>query len=260
MNHGPKIATLDIETSPIVAYTWGLFKVNIGLNQILQDWTILSFSAKPLHGKAEYWDVEGQADLRDDTHLLHLLWTWLDESDIIIAQNGRAFDIKKIQARFVQAGMPPPSPFKIVDTLEMAKQIAKFTSNRQDWLSQILTDEAKEHHKEFPGMDLWNECMKGNPRAWAVMKKYNIKDVLGCEKMYLAMLPYYQGHPNVAAYYEDDAVRCPKCGSTSIHATDKPVFTQTGKYVQYQCAGCSGFSRSRYTLNSKAKRLSLLSN
>jgi hypothetical protein len=28
-------------------------------------------------------------------------------------------------------------------------------------------------------MDLWNECLKGNPKAWRVMKKYN------CIPMYL---------------------------------------------------------------------------
>lgn len=258
MHQGPKIGTLDIETSPIVAYTWGLFKVNVGLNQILQDWTILSFAVKPLHGEGSYYDVRGQDDLRDDTHLLHLLWEWLNELDIVVAQNGRAFDVKKIMARFLEAGMPPPSPFKVVDTLEMAKQIARFTSNKQDWLSQLLTDEPKEHHNEFPGMDLWVECLKGNPRAWEVMEEYNRKDVAGCEKMYLTMLPYYQGHPNVAAYYHDDAVRCPRCGSTSVDAMDAPALTQVGQYIQYKCGGCGGFSRSRYTLNSTAKRKALL--
>lgn len=258
MHQGPKIGTLDIETSPIVAYTWGLWKVNVGLNQILQDWTILSFAVKPLHGDVSYYDVRGQADLRDDTHLLHLLWVYLDELDIVIAQNGRAFDVKKIMARFLEAGLPPPSPFRVVDTLEMAKQIAKFTSNKQDWLSQLLTDAPKEHHNEFPGMDLWVQCLEGNPRAWEVMEEYNRLDVVGCEGMYHAMLPYYQGHPNVAAYYPDDAVRCPRCGSASLVAADEPALTNTGSYTRYQCGGCGGYSRSRYTQNTLSKRKSLL--
>jgi len=257
---GPKVVTLDIETSPIVAYVWSLFKVNVGLNQILTDWSILSFSHKWLHAKrVHYADVSQQSDLRDDSALLSLLWHVLDEADIVVAQNGLAFDVKKINARFLQMGWQPPRPFKVVDTLLMAKQIAKFTSNRQDWLSQVLTDQPKEHHNEFPGMELWNECLKGNPKAWACMKKYNKRDITGCEKMYLAMRPYYVGHPNVAAYYDDDAMRCPKCGS--IHQRDAgPVYTQTGQYTRYQCIDCGGFSRSRYTLNSKSKRQSLLAN
>lgn len=256
---GPKIVTLDIETAPIVAYVWGTFKQHVGLGSILHDWSILSFSFKWLDQKRVFYsDVSGKANLRDDGELLHELWCVLDEADIVIGQNGRQFDIKKIMARFLQAGFAPPSPFKIVDTLEMAKQIAKFTSNKQDWLSQLLTDQPKEHHNEFPGMDLWVECLKGNRRAWAVMKKYNKIDVVGCEKMYLAMRPYYEGHPNVAAYYDDDMIRCPRCGSGSMELQAKPARTNTGEYRRYQCGGCGGYARDRYTLNSKAKRKALL--
>lgn len=107
-------------------------------------------------------------------------------------------------------------------------------------------------------MDLWVQCLAGNPRAWAVMKKYNKLDVIGCEKMYLAMLPYYQGHPNVAAYYDDDVTRCPRCGVPDMQMLETPALTQTGEYHRYRCGGCGGFARSRYTVNSKAKRQSLL--
>jgi RNase_H superfamily len=258
---GPRIATLDIETAPITAYVWGLFKQNVGLNQIITDWSILSFSYKWLHSKkVHYSDVSGQEDLRDDSNLLDELWQVLDDADIIVAQNGRQFDVKKINARFLEAGFEPPSPYRIVDTLEMAKQIAKFTSNKQDWLSQLLTDQPKEHHNEFPGMTLWTECLAGNMRAWAVMKKYNKRDITGCESMYLAMRPFYQGHPNVAAYYADDARRCPKCGTADMIEQEKPALTDVGRYTQYKCGGCGGFSRSRYTQNSIEKRQALLTN
>lgn len=257
---GPKIATLDIETSPIVAHVWSLWKVNVGLNQILRDWSIMSFSFKWLGQKQVFYsDTRNMEDPRDDSELLNELWCVLDEADIIIAQNGVAFDVKKIQARFIEAGFEPPRPFKVIDTLLMAKQVAKFTSNRQDWLSQKLTSQPKGHHKEFPGMELWNECLKGNLKAWDAMKKYNKQDIRGCEEMYLALRPYYQGHPNVAAYYDDETTRCPRCGDHDI-STDGVTYTQTGAYHRFKCHSCGGFSRSRYTINTKAKRLSLLAN
>lgn len=261
MSHGPTITTLDIETAPITAYVWGLFKQNVGLNQIVQDWTILSLAWKHLGvDDVHYQDVFGQDDLRDDSGLLVVLWHILDEADIIVGQNIAGFDTKKINARFIEAGLPPPSPYKLIDTLLMAKQVARFTSNKLDWLSQRLAENKKDHHTEFPGMDLWVECLKGNPRAWAEMKKYNIGDIPSCEEVYLKLRPYYQGHPNVAAYYADDEVRCPRCGSTALGILDSPALTQTGEYRRYHCGGCGGYSRSRYTLNSKAKRMSLLSN
>jgi ribosomal protein S27AE len=257
---GPRIATLDIETSPIVAYVWGLWKVNIGLNQIVQEWSVMSYCYKPLGGKIVYDDTSKKANPRDDRDLMAGLHALLCETDIVIAQNGKAFDMKKINARFIELGFPPLPPIKVIDTLLIAKDVAKFTSNRLEWLSKHLTDTPKYSHSEFPGMELWTECLNGNPKAWKVMKKYNCIDVPGTEELYLKLRPYMQGHPNVAAYYDDDAMRCPRCGSTHLTALDKPAYTQTGQYIRYQCGECFGFARSRYTLNSKRKRLSLLSN
>lgn len=257
----PRIGTLDIETSPIIAYVWSLWKQNVGLNQILEDWSILSYCYKWLGQKGvTYEDVEGQENLRDDSKLLIGLWTFLDEADIVIAQNGVGFDIKKINARFIEAGMPPPSPFKVVDTMLEARKIARFTSNKLEWLSQKLTDQPKSAHKEFPGMELWVECLKNNPKAWRVMRKYNPIDVIATEKVYLQLLPYITGHPNVAAYSDEhEDIACPKCGGTDVEKRGF-TFTQTGKYQRYCCNSCNGWSRSRYTLNTKGKRLSLLSN
>lgn len=256
----PIINTLDIETAPIEAATWGLFKQNVGLNQIRKDWTILSVAWKTL-GKAPvtYFDTSEKEDVRDDRELLDIIWKVLDESDIIIAQNGVRFDAKKINARFLQADMPPPRPYKIIDTLLMAKQVAAFTSNKLDWLSQILTDTQKDHHNAFPGMELWNECLKGNPAAWRAMKRYNKRDIPSCEKVYLRLRPYYAGHPNLAQYYADEKLRCPKCGSTHVEDVGS-VFTQASEYRQYRCSACHGYSRSRYTVNTKGKRAALLSN
>lgn len=261
MSHGPTITTLDIETAPITAYVWGLFKVNVGLNQIVRDWSILSVAWKHLGADEVYYqDTSKQDDVQDDADLLVVLWHILDEADFIIAQNGRRFDAKKINARFVQAGMPPPSPYRIIDTLEMAKDVAMFTSNKLDWLSQILAKgKEKDHHTEFPGMELWTECLKGNPRAWAVMRKYNEADIPSCEEVYLKLRPYYSMHPNISAHFDDDVMRCPRCTSEDLTDTGHVTRTNVSEYKRFQCGGCGGFSRSRYTINSRAKRAALLS-
>lgn len=258
---GPRIGTLDIETSPIEAYVWSLWKVNIGLNQIIKEWSVMSYCYKDLgKKKIHYDDTSQEADPRDDRRLMQGLHDLLSTVDIIIAQNGKAFDLKKINARFIELGMLPVAPIKVIDTMLIAKDVAKFTSNRLAWLSEHLTDTPKDEHKEFPGMELWSECLKGNPRAWKVMKKYNCIDVPATEKLYLKLRPYMVGHPNVAAYYNDDNTRCPRCGSTDLKVMAKPALTQVSEYTRYQCSSCGGFARSRYTKNSKAKRLSLLTN
>lgn len=258
---GPKIVTLDIETSPIVAYVWSLFKVNIGLNQIVREWSIMSYCIKELGKKrVTYVDTSKMEDPRDDSELLTQLHADLSDVDIVVTQNGKAFDMKKINARFIEAGMLPLSPIKVIDTMLAAKEVAKFTSNRLEWLSKHLTDTPKYAHSEFPGMELWTECLNGNPKAWRVMKKYNCIDVPATEKLYLKLRPYMIGHPNLASYYDDDHMRCPRCASTALNKVEKPALTQSGQYTRYQCGNCGGFARSRYTQNSKAKRYSLLTN
>lgn len=257
---GPRIVTLDIETAPIQSHHWRLWKENIGLSQIMAEWSVLSFCAKWLDARIPiYEDVSGQDDVRDDSNLLGKLWTVLDEADFVVAQNGKRFDLKKIRARMVMHGMPPFSPVTVIDTMLIAKDVFGFTSNRLEWLSTHLSKVKKLKHGKFPGFDLWTECLKGNPAAWAEMKKYNIVDVRATEEVYLSLRPWAEGHPNVAAFWPDEEMRCPKCGSK--HLTQRGFqYTQTGQYHRYSCNKCGGWSRSRYTLNSTNKRKSLLSN
>jgi RNase P subunit RPR2 len=260
--NGPRIVTLDIETAPIESYHWGLWDQNIGLEQIKTEWTILSFSAKWLGTKGviyKHTGGRGAGKVRDDLGLLKELWSILDEADIVIAQNGQAFDIKKINSRMLMANFKPYSPIKVIDTMLVAKRHFSFTSNKLKWLSGHLTDAKKSEHKLFPGFELWAECLKDNPKAWKEMEKYNCIDVLATEELYLKLRPWIEGHVNVAAYSEMEEMACPKCGSSHVQKRGR-AFTQTGEYVRFQCQDCGGWARSRYTINTSSKRKSLLSN
>lgn len=261
-HNGPKVLSLDIETSPIEGRVWGLFKQNVGLNQITKDWNILSFCAKWLHrDDVIYRDLRDAENIADDSVLVAELWELLNEADIVIAQNGKRFDLPKIQARFVMQGLRPPAPYKIVDTMLIAKQQFGFTSKKLEYMTEALCTTKKRKHEKFPGMELWNQCLAGNPEAWEEMRLYNIDDVLSMEELYLIMRPWFVGHPNVAMYFVDDKpqYRCPKCGSTDIHQ-DGWTPTQTGKYERMHCTPCGGWSRGRYTKNTREERNVLLSN
>ncbi len=259
MKNGPRIVTLDIETAPLSSYHWGLYDQNIGLNQIEVEWSILSFSAKWLgNPRIEYADTSS-GNVRDDKKLLKRLWEILDQADIVVAQNGLAFDIKKINSRLLMHGYAPYAPIKVIDTMLVAKKHFAFTSNKLEWLSTHLTDAKKSTHKQFAGFELWSECLKGNPKAWREMKKYNCLDTLATEQLYLKLRPWIEGHPNVAAYGPDIQTACPKCGSTKVQSRGKAV-TQTGEYTRMQCQACGGWSRTRFVTNTAVKRKSLLSN
>ena len=261
----PIIVGIDIETSPIIAYTWGTFKQFIGLNQIIHDWSVLSYCAIDLDDldnprKYRYRDVSKQKDFYDDREIMQGLWDELDRADIVITQNGKKFDIKKINARFLAYGMLPPSPYKVIDTMLEARAIAALTSNKLEWLTAVLSpDQKKDKHNDFPGFELWSECLKGNKQAWASMRKYNPQDVVGMLRVYLKLRPFMVGHPNVAVYEDMAELACPKCGSRDVQQRGF-TFTQTGKYQRIRCKCCGGWSRTRYTENLPETRKSLLSN
>lgn len=258
---GPKITLLDIELAPIDAHTWGLFDQTVGLNQIKGEWSILSYCAMPLHGKRAdivYADTFDKADKRDDFDLCRGLWDIMHDSDVIVAQNGKRFDMRKIRARMIMHGFPPPSPVRVEDTLLMARSVAAFTSNKLEWLTKYLSRTQKRKHKRFPGHELWGEFLDGNPAARKEMRTYNIGDVTSMRDVYLRLRPWAPGRVNVAAYNDDETVSCPICGSKNIQQ-DGFSYTNVSQYPRYHCGDCLGWSRGRYTINTKAKRKALLS-
>lgn len=254
---GPRIVTLDIETAPIQAFVWGTYDVNVGLEMIQEDWSILSFSAKWLgEPKVIYHDTggRGREKVRDDRDLLGKLWALLDEADVVIAQNGVAFDIRKINARLIAAGFKPYSPIRVVDTMLAAKRRFGFTSNKLAWLSQKLTKAKKLTHKKFPGFELWAACLRDEAAAWKEMRRYNQVDVIATEELYLKLRPWIENHPNFAAYVDCDDPACTRCGSKNVQRRGRTV-TNAGEYPRFQCTDCGGWSRGRQTLRRRKNAL-----
>ncbi|MGH1510383.1 ribonuclease H-like domain-containing protein [Ralstonia solanacearum] len=258
----PRILFLDIETAPLLGYVWGLWNNNLGLNQVAKEWCILSYCAKWSGQRTyTYEDTFKQRNREDDKRLVRSLWKLLDQADIVVAQNGIKFDVRKIQARFILLGMPPPSPFRVVDTMIEARKHFGFTSNKLEWLTaKLCTKHKKKRHAKFPGFELWKEFLAGNPAAQKEMEEYNIEDTLSLEELYTVLRPWMQGHPNVGNYDDSEdegAVKCPACGSHNVIRNGKR-YTQVGQYARYQCRDCKHWSRGRLMTNTKAQRENLL--
>lgn len=257
-NDGPKVLLLDIETAPILASVWGLFDQTISLNQIQKDWHILSFAAKWLNespNKIIYMDQRNSKNIEDDRKLLEAIWKLLDECDVLISQNGVSFDVKKLNARFVMNGMKPPSSFKNIDTLRIARKKFSFTSNKLEYMTdKLCTKYKKLKHGKFAGFELWKECLAGNPEAWEEMKKYNINDVLSLEELYHKLQPW-DNTVNFDLYRDSEITTC-NCGGKKFQRRGFH-YTKVGKYQKFQCLICGAWSHSSENLFSKDKRKSL---
>lgn len=238
----PKILILDVETFPNTAYVWRFFKENIGAKQVLEYSTLASFAYKWLGDDVTWYeDTEHQSEKQ----LVRKLLNVLDAADIVVAHNGAKFDLPTIQGRALVLGLKPPSPYKIVDTLLVARYEFNFPANSLEHLAILLGVEKKGQHQKFPGFELWDQCMKNNPEAWEEMRVYNKQDVDTLEQIYLKMRPFMKRHPNVAVYEETEQTICPKCGSSHIQWRGYAV-TNVYKYRKFQCQSCGGWARTRF--------------
>lgn len=251
---GPKILFLDIELAPLRAALWSIWQQGVGLNQVESDWFILSFCGKWAHsGEVIYKDLRGKVSEEDDSELVEALFDLLNQADIVVAHNGRKFDVKKINARLLLNGFPKPSHYRVVDTLEQAKQQFSFTSNKLEYLTDKLCETKKSTHGKFAGYVLWSECLKDNPEAWDEMESYNKLDVLSLEELYSVLSSWDSKLPNYDVYVDEvlDMKEWEKEGF---------YYTNLGKYQIYRNKVTGVQRRSRINLLSKEKRKSLLAN
>jgi len=251
---------LDIETSPNICYTWGLFNQNIGLEQIVKAGSTLSFAAK--------WEIDGEIAkslvFKSVYHdgmeaMIESAHSLLDEADIIVHYNGINFDIPILNKEFIKLGHLPPTPYQQLDLLRSVRAKFRFASNKLDFVSQFLGLGAKHPNK---GMALWTGCMDGDKESWKQMREYNIQDVELLPKLYYRLLPWISDHPNMGLYAidKDDEkaeMRCTNCGSDHIsHNGTETLMTQ--QYHRYRCGDCGTNLRGRSTILPLAVRKAIL--
>lgn len=234
----PLIAYLDIETAPISGLSWTIYDTN--LIHVIEPTFILSYAIKwegqtrvKTHALCDY-PLYAKNKL-SDRELAKTLWADIDKADIIIAHNGDQFDLKKINSRLVVHGFPPPSPYKTIDTLKVARRHFRFDSNKLDNIGRYLGVGRKLAHT---GKDLWLGCMNGDPASWKVMRRYNAHDVVLLEAVYQKLKAWDSSHPNLALY--DDTPGCPKCRSTRIQHRGFNV-AKTRKTARMHCQDCGGW-------------------
>ena len=243
-----KTIIFDIETAPMMAFVWKLWKENIGLPQIVSDWFILCWSAKWLYSSEIITEhlTSKEAIAQDDGRIVTDLWGLINKADIVIAYNGISFDIPKINSRFLIHGLPPTKPYFSVDPCVIAKKQFGFSSNKLDALAQHFGIPLK-LDTDF---DLWKRCFNGDEEALKYMAKYNKRDVAILEEVYLRMRPWIKGHPNIGNLISSTEPACSTCGSHNLEKIDgEYYYTSIGKYELFKCKTCGAISRGRKNLN-----------
>ena len=252
----PKILIFDIETAPIKAYVWKVWKENVALDQILDDWFIICWSAKWIYSNEVMGECLTSQEIKEenDERVVKKLWKLFDEADIIIAHNVEKFDAPKMNVRFLHYGLVPPAPYRMIDTFQVVKKQFRFTSNKLD----ALADFFNLPRKLETDFTLWKECLEGKTAALQYMFKYNKYDVELLEEVYLKLLPWIHNHPNLGNYINSNKEICSNCGSAHlIPLQDHYYKTQIGTYQLYRCKDCGAISRGRVNIGNRTKLVSI---
>lgn len=240
-----RILGLDIETAPNTAHVWGLFKQTIGINQLLNTGRVMCFAAK-WYGEDEIiFFSEKRHGHKRTIKAAHKL---LNEAEAVLSYNGERFDMPTLNREFLKYELKPPSPYTHIDLLKVAKRRFRFTSNKMDHLAKELGLGSKVQHR---GHELWIQCMGGDDNAWKEMEQYNKHDVVLLERLYKAMLPWIETHPNYSLYGpRPERPTCTNCGSTHMQARGSQK-SRTQTYARWQCQDCGTWQRNRYAIHKK---------
>ena len=228
-----KVLFWDCETAPSLVYTFSYFKTFIGLDQIVEHPRMLGFSymwqgQKRAKWVSEYHHPEGRRGMLRELHAL------LDEADVVVGYNSKKYDARYAEGEFLVEGMPPPSPYRHVDLYLEVRAHTLFPSKKLDYASWVILDKRK---TDPGGFSTWKGCLNGDPKAWATMKKYGIRDTELLPPLYEALRPYMKNHPNIGITDSIDELVCPACGSEN-HQRRGHYDTNAGRYQRYQCQDC----------------------
>lgn len=229
-----KILLLDIETSPMTAYVWGLWDQNISPNHIIDSSHILCWAAKWLGEDEVMFDSVHKSKPKKMLKGIHEL---LDSADAVVHYNGSKFDIPTINKELLLYGYHSPAPYKQIDLLRVVRSRFRFPSNKLDYVAQRLGLGQKHAHE---GMELWTKCMNGDKDAWKTMEAYNIQDVVLLESLYSRLLSWIKPSLNHNLFSNNPV--CPTCSKPRLQKRGTAV-SSVGIYQRYQCKSCGSWSQ-----------------
>ena len=255
--------TLDVERIPGRHSTWHRGQTITGpfwdLNEI-KAWT-----GKRIHADdvkewprticaAWKWydeeDVEFAAEWQVGGYdgFMRAVWEVFDRADLIIGHNADRFDARHLMGGWAEMGLPAPSPYKVIDTLKIARGTFAYESNTLDALNKRLGIDAKTDKYDSR---VAKAAVAGDKEAQDRIRFYNMGDIAASEALFDRLRPYARNIPHLGMW-TDDEMACPSCGHT-MTATGRTVHANVQKYEHLRCDNCGAHARGTTTLKSPTR-------
>lgn len=239
-----KVLFWDIETAPNKSYHWDWYGLNI---PVLSHNIELGF----MLSHAWQWGIDGEVHSstltrdevlrKDDGRLVLEMHTLFNNADIIIAHNGKKFDIKKANASFARFGLTPPTPYKVVDTVRISKKFFNLPSHSLAFLCKYL--DLGVQKVEHEGFGLWVKCYEGDQDSLDKMAEYNRGDIPTLVNLYKVLRSWGNDGVDISALVPHKGLICPTCGSSHVSDTEKQTLTGKKLHKVYKCLDCKSHSK-----------------
>ncbi|QVW53888.1 putative DNA polymerase/3'-5' exonuclease [Acinetobacter phage TaPaz] len=251
-----KILYIDLEYTFSLSGHYDNWGVNIAQDAKVRESHLLSYSYAWNNGEVKGEILKAEDIQKDvlrsilnndpktelDFDMTLKLWHLLDQADVVIAHNARGYDIKQLNSLFLKYGLCLPSPYKIIDTLTIAKKMFKLPFKNLKYLAEFLGVTQK---IETGGAKFWKLAAIGySEDVMHEVLEYNKGDIYTLREVYLKLRMYNNDGVNVAAFGSGDEVRCPSCGNSDLSKLNKQATTTRHQYNVYRCNHCQALSRS----------------
>lgn len=237
------VLVFDIETKParveMDTYDLKLRNPYIHHRNVVEPGGMIAWAAHWLHEPG----VVHYADMHDD-RMHERLWELLDKASYVVSYNGDNFDLRRARGYFARLGYPP---FRKPKSIDLIKAVRTFgiESNSLEYACRMFDTPHKKLAEETGGAGNWRGVVDGDPLARKLMRRYCTHDVRATADLYLSLLPWIPNHPHMGFAADDDALRCPRCGSDD-HSDAGVVQAVVVRYRGRRCNNCTGHFRTTF--------------
>lgn len=180
-------------------------------------------------------DYEGwQEDPTNDRKLVKELHRVLSQAEMIVTFYGKGFDLKWMNSKCLEHGLPVLPNIPHVDLFFVAKSNLNLSRKSLDNIGKYLNLPKK---KFYVSGAIWKRARIGKADAIQKVIEHCKADVLMTEKLYYRLRPLVRQHPRVKGYWD-----CRSCGGNRLQRRGYTLTVTKGRQVRFKCNDCGGWS------------------
>ena len=157
----------------------------------------------------------------------------LSSADMMVTFNGKNFDWKMHNTKFLLYGLPPIQPIPHVDLYQVAKHNLLIRGKSLENLGRVLG--LKNQKLKLP-FSVWRAATKGDVKSLKLIIAHNKADVLMTEELYYKLRHLVRQHPRLNGYEP-----CRRCGKDALERRGRAITIYRGQQWKFHCTSCGAW-------------------